>query len=103
MILPSGTDPCSAKAMPAATSGGVYSRRLPPAGINPAARRWVARWVVLVLGVVVASVASGLQAPVPFKPGKLLKEEQAALMPGLRLSFYKNAVDIEPVDTRRVR
>src|SRR5215471_17586344 len=55
----------------------------------------------LMAGVALASVIAPLQAGEPFKPGKLSKEEQAALKPGLSLRFLDK--ENKPLDARRVR
>jgi cytochrome c2 len=50
-----------------------------------------------------ATAGWALQEPTPFKPGKLPKEEQAALQPGLTLRFFQDAQAKAPLDTRRIR
>lgn len=59
------------------------------------------RWLVLAGCAGLCGAAWAVQAPAPFTPGKVSKEEQAALQPGLTLRFLKGAS--EPVDARRVR
>jgi cytochrome c2 len=56
--------------------------------------------VLLILGMV---SNGGAQEPTPFKPGKLPKDEQAALVSGLTAEFFAVENDAQPIDVKRVR
>src|SRR6266436_9001178 len=59
--------------------------------------------VPLPLVLVLVSTAWLTHAGEPLKPGKLTKEEQAALQPGLTLRLYHPDSPDKPLDARRVR